>query len=405
MLTQADENTSEDAAACLTQDPLAFQPPDDRTSRSNHAQRPAMNVTQEFEPLYRAAMALASAHGTTEAALVTITHTHGSTFRRAGASMLVLRDGRLICELSGGCPQRDIALRAQQVMDSDQPALVAYGRDSNYDVMIETGCGGELQVFIEPLRHSQDLGFLEAVARLRASRRRGTLVTFYAVDGIPLSHRPQRLLRSTEDLWNDIADHALRQLIDSELESIPAGTTASSRQVTLHGNTCELLFESLGPPHSLIIIGDNAGARMLATLSLQLGWETTLVDASQSMANLPDGARHVVTPPSLLSSRLTLDGTTSAVVMTHRLERDIAYLGALLETPVSYLGVIGSRQRATQIRAAFPHANGRLHMPAGLDIGSETPQEIAVAIAAEILALHNGRHGGHLSHTQNPIHP
>lgn len=364
-----------------------------------------MNVTQEFEPLYRAAMALASVRGPMEAALVTITQTQGSTFRRAGASMLVLRDGRLICELSGGCPQRDIALRAQQVMDNDQPALVAYGRNSNYDVMIETGCGGELQVLIEPLRAGDDLRFLEAVATLRASRQRGTLVTLYAMDDMPLSPRPQRLLRGTHDLWNDIADPALRQLIDSELASMPFGAPASRRQVELQGKTYDLLLESLGPPHSLVIVGDGAGAHLLAELSLQLGWETTLVDPSQPMANLPEGARQIVAPPSLLASQLTLDSTTSAVVMTHRLERDIAYLGALLQTPVSYLGVIGSRQRAAQIKAAFPQANGRLHVPAGLDIGSETPQEIAVAIAAEILAFRSGRQGGPLSHTQRSIHP
>jgi xanthine/CO dehydrogenase XdhC/CoxF family maturation factor len=364
-----------------------------------------MNVTQEFEPLHRAAMTMEPVRDSAGAALVTITHTHGSTFRRAGASMLVLHDGRLICELSGGCPQRDIALRARQVMDTDQPALVSYGLDSNYDVMIETGCGGELQVLIEPLRLGDDLRFLQAIAELRASRDQGVLVTCYAVDGTPLSPRPQRLLRGTRDLWNGIAEQALRQLIERELAATPLGASASSRQVVLGDTTYDLLLEPLGPPHALVIMGDNAGARMLAELSVQLGWQTTLVDPSHSISNPPNGAQSIVAPPTSLSAQLAFDDMTSAVVMTHRLERDMAYLDALLKTPVSYVGVIGSRQRAAQIRAAFPQANGRLHVPAGLDVGSETPQEIALAIAAEILALRNGRQGGSLSHSPHPIHP
>ena len=121
-----------------------------------------MNVAQEFDPLYRAARALPLETGVVGAVLATITQTRGSTFRRAGASMLVLRGGSLVCELSGGCPQRDIVWRAQQVMDSGEAQRVSYGRDANYDVMLETGCGGELgdlyvRIFVEvPTKLSEE---------------------------------------------------------------------------------------------------------------------------------------------------------------------------------------------------------------------------------------------------------
>lgn len=142
----------------------------------------------------------------------------------------------------------------------------------------------------------------------------------------------------------------------------------------------------------------------LARLSRQLGWHTTVVSQHESRREL-DGVHQLVAPPRLLAGRVVLDSMTAVVVMTHRLEHDLAYLGELLDTPVPYIGAIGSRQRAAQIRASLPCPDPRLRAPAGLDVGSETPEEIALAIAAEILATRNGRSGGSLVHSQVSIHP
>ncbi|AIF48094.1 XdhC family protein [Dyella japonica] len=364
-----------------------------------------MNVAQEFEPLYHAARRLDLRGDTGEAALVTITRTQGSTFRRAGASMLVHRDGRLVCELSGGCPQRDIVLRAQHAMETGEPVVVAYGRDSNYDVMIETGCGGELEVLIEPWRHPDDVQFLDAIESLRTQRVPGVMASLFAVAGRALAPRPYRLIRGNDSLWTNIGDPSLRmQVLAGMASQSPSSSSAMATHVAHEGHRYDALLESLHPPHALVIIGDGIGADMLAALSLQLGWDTTLVSTSEPDKQTPAGARHVVALPHSLTSTVAFDHQTSAVVMTHRLERDLAYATSLMATPVRYIGVIGSRQRAGQIRAIFPE-DDRLHVPAGLDIGSETPQEIALAIAAEILALRNGRLGGPLAHSQSPIHP
>lgn len=359
-----------------------------------------MNVTQEFEPLYLAARALDLRGDASQAALVTITRTQGSTFRRAGASMLVHRDGRLVCELSGGCPQRDIVLRAHRAIESGEPALVVYGRGSNYDVMLETGCGGELEVLIEPWRRPDDIRFLEAIQALRDRRVAGVMASIFAMDGHAVP-RPLRFIRGHDDTWTDIDDAALEERI---LASLAPFSAAATTLVEHGGHRYDVLLESLHPPHALVVIGDSVGAHMLASLSHQLGWHTTLVSTSEPASQPPDGVRHALALPHSLATAVTFDNQTSAVVMTHRLERDLAYATSLMATPVRYIGVMGSRQRAGQIRAIFPK-DDRLHAPAGLDVGSETPQEIALAIAAEILALRNGRSGGPLTHSQTPIHP
>jgi len=362
-----------------------------------------MNVAQEFDSLYRAARALPLASGMPEAALATITQTRGSTFRRAGASMLIRRDGSLVCELSGGCPQRDIVWRAQQVMEGGQAQLVSYGRNANYDVMLETGCGGELDVLIEPLRDERDLQFLDAMERLRERRGSGVLATVYAVDGQALSPRPWRTVWRDEAAWSDIDDDALRSRIEAVLHSSRA-MVATSVRVESGARHYDVLVEPLRPPHALVVVGDGIGARMLGELSMQLGWRTTLVDPAQVGGDTDGGIRRVGASARSLATQVTLDAMTSAVVMTHRWERDLDYVAALLDSGVSYIGVIGSRQRAAQITAAVARVDPRLHVPAGLDVGSETPQEIALAVAAEILALRNGKEGGLLSRTGTPIH-
>lgn len=364
-----------------------------------------MNIAQEFEPLYRAAQALDLRGDASEAALVTITRTRGSTFRRAGASMLVHRDGRMVCELSGGCPQRDIVLRAQQAMASGEPALVGYGRESNYDVMIETGCGGELEVLIEPWRRADDVHFLHAIERLRSRRVAGTMASLFATDGVARAGRPLRLVDGGGETWSNIgeATHERRLLTDLARPAQPP-VAAVTQRLESAGQRHDVLLESLHPPHALVIVGEGAGARSLAGLSRQLGWHTTVVATRGIPGDADDGVQHVVATPQALVSALTLDALTSAVVMTHRLELDLSYVTALMATPVRYVGVMGSRERAAQVLAAFP-GDARLHVPAGLDVGSETPQEIALAIAAEILAMRNGREGGSLLRSQRSIHP
>jgi xanthine/CO dehydrogenase XdhC/CoxF family maturation factor len=365
-----------------------------------------MDVAQEFEPLYRAARSLPFRGDASEAALVTITRTRGSTFRRAGTSMLVLRDGQMVCELSGGCPQRDIVWRAQQAMESGEPALVSYGRESNYDVMIETGCGGELDVLVEPWRQPEDVAFLDAIHELRTRRLPGTMASLFAREGNALARRPMRLVHGGDAVWTNFDDHDIKERMLADMPTPSRIVThAETRQVETAGQRYDVLLESLHPPHALVIIGDGASARMLAQLSRQLGWQTTHISTHADAAQHSHGADHVYVSPHALTSEVTLDALTSVVVMTHRIEQDLAYLSPLMETPVRYIGVIGSRERARQIHQALPRTSNRLHVPAGLDVGSETPQEIALAIAAEILATRNGRSGGSLIDTQRSIHP
>lgn len=105
-----------------------------------------------------------------------------------------------------------------------------------------------------------------------------------------------------------------------------------------------------------------------------------------------------------MASTLALDARSFAVVMTHNLGQDIAYLRALRDTPLAYLGAVGARQRAATLMEATGRTQNRLRAPAGLDIGSEIPEGIALAIAAEMLGVANGTTGRRLGATREPMH-
>ncbi|MDE2224427.1 MAG: XdhC family protein [Xanthomonadaceae bacterium] len=339
------------------------------------------------------------------AALATITATRGATFRRAGARMLVGADGSAVCELSGGCPQRDIVQRAQQAIVSGRPELACYNADSGLDVLMEMGCGGELDVLIEPLVDPRTGAFFDALTHALESRRSVLAATLFARDGEAVPPR-RALWCSGEWCFDDLGDAGLRDAVLHAIASDHVARAATLRLPATNG-TADVLIERIGPRHALVAIGSNATARALLSAGHALGWRTTLVDSNPERLQetmLPPGAHAIHATPQTLRDVLPFDRYSSVVVMTHNLAQDLAWLAALRDVPVAYLGAIGSRERTSRmLRDLSPPIVG-LHAPAGFDIGSETPAEIALAITAEIIAVLNCRNGGPLRDGGGTLH-
>lgn len=363
-----------------------------------------MNSAHELSTLIHA-LRMLHRDTASKAAMATLTRTRGSTFRRPGTRMLVLESGRVICELSGGCPQRDIVTRALDVIATATPRLIHYNADSGLDVLIEMGCGGELEVFIEPLLASHDTDFIDVLARCLDERRHASMATLFTVNDIAVM--PRRQIWNEHRLLHDaIDDPVLRQAI---IDHAHASTTQRAGTLRLPSTQgfADVLVEAIVPPHALVVIGSSAAARALLPLANALGWQTTLVDndpARLQAADLPIGLNTVCAAPENLIGILPLDAHSSVVVMTHNLEHDMAYLGALQGAPVAYIGALGSRERVARMRSNNALNGLHVHAPAGLDIGSETPEEIALAIAAEIMAVINQRNGGSLRNNNGNIH-
>lgn len=363
-----------------------------------------MNSAHELSILIAALRDL-HREATPKAALATLTRTRGSTFRRPGTRMLVLGEGQVVCELSGGCPQRDIVVRALDIMKNGEPRLVRYNAESGLDVLMEMGCGGELEVLIEPLLAIHDTDFIDTLARCLDERRVIHMATLFAINGQVVT--PRRLVWNGHDVLYDTIGDA--SLVHAIITHAPASSARRAQTFGLPSaqGTADVLIEAIAPPHALVVVGSSAAARALLPLASALGWRTTLVDhdpARLRAADLPVGLHTACATPEQLLNAVALDAHSSVVVMTHNLEQDIAYLGALRGAPMAYIGALGSRERVARMRNSASLNGLHVHAPAGLDIGSETPEEIALAIAAEIMAVINHRSGGHLRDNDGAIH-
>jgi len=364
-----------------------------------------MYSATEFERLLAGVRGMQAAEFRQRGALATIVRTHGSTFRRAGSSLLVHDNGGVVCALSGGCPENDIVERAKKVIEGDIPQIARYNDESAGDVLFEAGCGGELDVLIEPLSNPSDVRFFDSLAQMHAQRCAGFMATAYALQDAPLLPRPRRLIWNGNVAWSDIEDAELSDAVTAVGVGLPQAARGVAHCIQSARGRYDVLFETVQPAHALVVIGANPVALALVRCATALGWKTILVDQRDLAFTLPAGAHFVKATPATVLQNIPFDAYSSALAMTFNVERDIEWLDVLADAPLAYLGAIGSRERATRMRAALAGKGTHLYAPAGLDIGSETPEEIALAVSAEILAVLNAREGRSLLNSGTPIHP
>lgn len=339
------------------------------------------------------------------AALATLVRTNGSVFRRAGTRMLVHGDGRIVRGISAGCPEADIVERAREVIIAGEAKLLQYDREHGYDALMELGCGGEMEVLLEPLKSANDLRFADAASHCLQTRTQGTLMTVFAAEGRCMP-RPRRLLWSEKLVLDELNNPRSADAVLSQALSGQASNTARLDEVSTSDGRVQVLVERLEAPIRLVLIGINTTTISLANMARGLGWSVQLIDHRDDtpVAAIPAGVSLLCANAGKMQKLLRFDTRTAVLVMTHNLERDLEYLHVLRSQPLLYLGAVGSRTRAEKMRSAIGNTLTPLCAPAGLDIGSETPEEIALSIAAEIQGAVHGRKGERLSVGAGPIH-
>jgi xanthine/CO dehydrogenase XdhC/CoxF family maturation factor len=337
------------------------------------------------------------------AVLATVVKVTGSAYRGAGARLLVLGDDTLAGGVSGGCLERDVIARAERIRASGRAELVSYDLTSD-DAPWGLGmrCGGHLQLLLEPLEDGipDHLAFLIDAAKRREPAVVATLFRVTpavagagaapAEPGVTVGAR--LMLGPTVRGVGAVADGPLGGAVLADAKAALAAGRTGVHAYPWAGGEVEVLVEYVPPPISLLVCGDEREAAPLAALAEGLGWRVHLL------------GKHEAVP--------ALDGRSAAVVMTHNDARDLELLPAMLATGAPYVGLLGSRARTglllDDLRERGSLAAGtdlqRLHTPAGLDIGAETPAEVALAIVAEIQAVFAGRPGGPLRERQGPLH-
>ncbi len=349
-------------------------------------------------------------------ALATVVKIDGSTYRRPGARMLVAPDGATWGTISGGCLEQEVARQALDVLDRGAPQVLPFDlTDDDLILGFGTGCNGVVHVLLEPVPAEGRADPTRLVEACLESRQEGLVATVIDAPDAGLLGR-RLLLREDGTTHGDLEASALREALLRDAAATLTDGRHHLRRYAAEGGTVEALFEIVRPPIRLVLFGAGHDVTPLVRLAREMAWCVVVVGRKPPEVlaeRFPDADEHVfLMHPEQAPAYVRLDARSAAVAMNHQYARDKAVVGALLPSPVPYVGALGPRDRAARIldelRAEHPHladeAFAKLHGPVGLDIGTETPEEIALSVVAEIQAVHHARTGGMLRERPGAIH-
>ena len=350
-------------------------------------------------------------------ALATLVKASGSTYRRPGARMLMTSGGQMVGSLSGGCLEGDVFEQAQGVMTSGKPIVVEYDTMSDEDIIwgLGLGCNGIVQILIERIKPENSFNPLTFLSDCIRHRRVGFLATVFQVEGEIKTKIGTRLILYPDGrVESNIPDTDLVTQIRDDAQNALKNSRSLINTYPLLIGKAEVFIEFIQPPIPLIIFGAGHDVLPLVRLAQELGWYVTVVDNRQAEVTGErfQCADHVIlSSPEKVCDRVHLNHRTIAVVMTHNYLHDLELLKTLLPSPVQYLGILGPKSRTETLLQDLPEEitpteqqRQRLYSPIGLDIGGDTPEEIALSIVAEIQAVIRNRTGESLRNRLRPIH-
>jgi xanthine dehydrogenase accessory factor len=292
----------------------------------------------------------------------TVVRTERSAPRDPGAVLAVSEEGEVVGSVTGGCVEPAVVAEAQAVLAGGPPRLVSYGIADEEAFEVGLPCGGTVDIFLAPARRDLVGELARAVAE----------------------ERPVAL--ALEIAGADVGEQRLLPL-DGRFEP---------------GIEGDVFFLPFAPRPRLYVFGAVDHAAAVAHVGRFLGYRVTVCDARAKFATrarFPDVDELVVDWPDRFLAAAPVDERTAICVLTHDHKFDVPLLEVALATPAGYVGAMGSRrtnaERRERLLAAgvSGEALERIHAPIGLDIGSRTPEEVAVAVAAEIVATRRGKGG------------
>ena len=327
------------------------------------------------------------AHGR-PVALATVVATWGSAPRLVGSCMAVT-DGGLAGSVSGGCVETAVVEVAREILKGAPPRLLRFGVADETAWAVGLACGGTIEVFVEAL----DPGVFAAVREAARGDKPLALVTVIAG---PLEALGRHVVQpggasasgSLEGPWRKAAEAALGEAL------------SASRGARLPLDGGELFVDVLRPLPTLVIVGGVHIAVGLVTLARTLGFRTVVVDPRPAFASperFPHADRLESSWPDEALATLGLTDSTAVAVLTHDPKLDDPALRAALPSEAFYVGALGSKNTQAKRRARLMEAGlteaqvDRLHAPIGLDLGGRSPEEIALSVMAEVVAVRHGR--------------
>jgi xanthine dehydrogenase accessory factor len=335
---------------------------------------------------------LASSKGV-RTALATVVLVEGSSYRRAGARMLITENGKLTGAISGGCLEGDALRKARMVILQQRVMLVTYDTTDEDDAKfgVQLGCNGVIHILIEPLDPEFADNPIELFSRFFNKREPAVIVTVFNLND---RHSPQYgtclFMNFAGQIIGNLPDEIATQLIADAAEVLRNGDDYIRSYINYDEYTC--FIELLRPVIHLVIAGAGNDAIPLIQMAKVLGWKVTLIDGRPNYITaerFPLADKLIVAGPDEVTKQITPDYQTAFMLMTHNFNYDSALLPQLLPLNLPYIGVLGPKKRLIKMLEDIPDScieagRANIYGPAGLDIGSETPEQIALSILAEI---------------------
>jgi len=303
--------------------------------------------------------------------VATVVATRSSSPRPVGSKLVVREDGSLEGSVSGGCVENDVVVTAQEVRDTGVPRLVTYGITDDMAFSVGLPCGGEIDVFVEPLGETPE---------------RGVVLTVIAGEGVGEKLDDPELVRA-----------ALRR----------------GRSHVIEVGERTVFADVFADPPRLLVYGALDTAEELCAAANLLGWRTIVADARPrfaTKARMRSADELIVAWPEEALAQVGPDAATAIVVLTHDDKFDLPLIRGALASDAYYIGWIGSRRNQARRRGILLEEGigedelDRISGPAGLDVGADSPAETAVSILGEILAVRAAREGGRLREGAGRIH-
>jgi xanthine/CO dehydrogenase XdhC/CoxF family maturation factor len=313
--------------------------------------------------------------------------------------MLVAADGDYAGLLSGGCLESDLHEHALEVMASGKARLITYDTGGSDDLLwgLGVGCEGTMQILL--LRVGPESGWQPLALFIDAHQRHEPVAAAVVVAS------PDTALPAGSIVLRDgeTGGHPVPLALQDAIQSLMTRALECARALALGGGTEPLwvLALPLALPPRLLLLGGGPDAQPLVDFAGRLAWRVTVYDhraGYAQAARFPQAEQVVLGRPDALGEALELARFDAAVVMSHHLPSDLAYLRALSAARIPYVGLLGPANRREKLLADLgsdaARLAGRLRAPIGLNIGGRAPESIALSIVAEIHARLHGAPGG-----------
>jgi xanthine dehydrogenase accessory factor len=351
-----------------------------------------------------------------KAALATVVKVDGSSYRRPGARMLVTEDGELTGAISGGCLEGDALRKAQNVIFQQKAMLVTYDTTDEDDQKfgVGLGCNGIIHVLIEPIDASNDLNPIDLLKKSLVSRQVSIIGTVFSLNN------PRQAQIGTVAIFKEgekSINHSFAgSSLMSDLEEGKAYAEDNKHSVIMSypHHQADVFFEYLKPPIKILLFGAGNDTIPLVNMADLLGMDVCLIDGRKNYATperFPKAKSILVGKADTVTDSLEIDRHTVALLMTHNFEYEAVVLKHLLPKELPYIGILGPKKKTVKLMERLSEEgidvdkwSTNIYAPIGLDLGAETPEEIALAVLAEIQAVIKMKTPSFLKDKEGPIH-